>query len=353
MRIKVNFRKKALELYRQGKNMEEIQKVVGIPVEVETMEKWDEEDKKYNSIKKFVKECVKLRQKLRNRDKLTDSQRILYNEQLKDAANSILEIDSENIIAKKDLFNALYNLKEWEQASDVGKQILESEEKNIVVLNKLANISFRKKDYDSAIEYLEEITVINSDNQNFKQKLEEIKQIAQKLNNEQQKTKTQTDIPNEVKENNMNQNEFLKSLQVTQNENADTIYNMENYNESIEEKQERFAREKMANENKYTLEEQEEYIKRKKTEFINGDIRKQNLEEIWEELKKYPDKTKGLIFILDLYSKITEQYTKPVEILEKYAEEVYTLTPKEYNDILNEMSKYRELYKSKEEEKEK
>ena len=353
MRIKVNFRKKALELYRQGKNMEEIQKVVGIPVEVETMEKWDEEDKKYNSIKKFVKECVKLRQKLRNRDKLTDSQRILYNEQLKDAANSILEIDSENIIAKKDLFNALYNLKEWEQASDVGKQILESEEKNIVVLNKLANISFRKKDYDSAIEYLEEITVINSDNQNFKQKLEEIKQIAQKLNNEQQKTKTQTDIPNEVKENNMNQNEFLKSLQVTQNENADTIYNMENYNESIEEKQERFAREKMANENKYTLEEQEEYIKRKQTEFINGDIRKQNLEEIWEELKKYPDKTKGLIFILDLYSKITEQYTKPVEILEKYAEEVYTLTPKEYNDILNEMSKYRELYKSKEEEKEK
>ena len=353
MRIKVNFRKKALELYRQGKNMEEIQKVVGIPVEVETMEKWDEEDKKYNSIKKFVKECVKLRQKLRNRDKLTDSQRILYNEQLKDAANSILEIDSENIIAKKDLFNALYNLKEWEQASDVGKQILESEEKNIVVLNKLANISFRKKDYDSAIEYLEEITVINSDNQNFKQKLEEIKQIAQKLNNEQQKTETQTDIPNEVKENNMNQNEFLKSLQVTQNENADTTYNMENYNESIEEKQERFAREKMANENKYTLEEQEEYIKRKQTEFINGDIRKQNLEEIWEELKKYPDKTKGLIFILDLYSKITEQYTKPVEILEKYAEEVYTLTPKEYNDILNEMSKYRELYKSKEEEKEK
>ena len=349
----MNFRKKAIELYRQGKNTEEIQKVVGIPVEVETMEKWDKEDKKYNSIKEFVKECVKLRQKLRNRDKLTDSQRILYNEQLKDSANSILEIDPENIIAKKDLFNALYNLKEWEKASDVGKQILESEEKNIVVLNKLANISFRKKDYDTAIEYLEEITVINSDNQNFKQKLEEIKQIAQKLNNEQQKTETQTDIPNEVKENNMSQNEFLKRLQVTQNENVDTRYNMENYNESIEEKQEKFAREKMADENKYTLENQEEYMKRTQIEFINGDIRKENLEEIWEELKKYPDKTKGLIFILDLYSKITEQYTKPVEILEKYVEEVYTLTPKEYNDILNEMSRYRDLYKSEEEEKEK
>ena len=81
----------------------------------------------------------------------------------------------------------------------------------------------------------------------------------------------------------------------------------------------------------------------KREEFISGDLKKEDLKETWDELKKYPDKTKGLIFILDLYSKMTEHYIIPIKTLEMYAEEAYTLTPKEYNDILNEISRYREL----------
>ena len=49
----MNFREKALELYREGKTIEEIQKVVGIPIEIETIEKWDSENKKHASTKKL------------------------------------------------------------------------------------------------------------------------------------------------------------------------------------------------------------------------------------------------------------------------------------------------------------
>ena len=317
----MNFREKALKLYREGKTIEEIQKVVGIPIEIETIEKWDSENKKYASTKEFVKKAMKLRQRLRERDKLTNSQKILLNEQLRDVASSILEIDPENIVAKNDLFNSLYNLKEWNKAKDIGKQILEIEGENIVVLNKLANISSRKKDYDSAIEYLEKITSINPDNQNFRKKLEEIKQMAQTIKNrdEQQKFEDHIEFFERTKESNITQNK------------------------SLEEEQQNFAKENIAKENKYTLENQNDFMNLKREEFISGDLKKEDLKDTWDELKKYPDKTKGLIFILDLYSKMTEHYIMPIKTLEMYAEEAYTLTPKEYNDILNEISRYREL----------
>ena len=43
----MNFRSKALDLYRKGKTIEEIQSIVGIPINIETLEKWDNENKQY------------------------------------------------------------------------------------------------------------------------------------------------------------------------------------------------------------------------------------------------------------------------------------------------------------------
>lgn len=177
----MDFRNKALELYKKGKSIEEIQKVVGLPIEISTLEKWDRENKKFSSTKELIKKTLKLRKRLKEKDKLTDSQKVALNEQLRDTANAILEIDSENTIAQKDLFNSLYNLNEWNEAESLGKQILENEPANIVILNKLANIATRKKEYNTAIEYLEKITLINPGNQNFKKKLEEIKQMVKTI----------------------------------------------------------------------------------------------------------------------------------------------------------------------------
>lgn len=101
----------------------------------------------------------------------------------------------------------------------------------------------------------------------------------------------------------------------------------------------------MAQENKYTLENQKEYMNLKSQEFLKGDLKKEDIQDVWEELKKYPDKTSGLIFVLDLYSKATEHYIIPIKTLELYRDEAGDLTSEEYEDILNEISKYRQLAK--------
>ena len=174
----MNFRSKALDLYRKGKTIEEIQSIVGIPINIETLEKWDNENKQYNSIRDLIKTSKKLKNRLREKEKLTNSEKEVLNQKLKAVAAAILVKNPGNMIAKRDLFNSLYNLKELYEAESVGKQILEEDTENVVVLNKLANISARKKEYDKAIEYLEKVIRINPDNQNFKRKLEEFKQLA-------------------------------------------------------------------------------------------------------------------------------------------------------------------------------
>lgn len=320
----MNFREKALKLYREGKTAKEIQKEIGVPIEMETLNKWDTENKSYDLIKDLIKKSMKLKKKLREKELLTNSQKEALNRQLKEINISILEKDPNNMKARRELFNALYNLKQWNEAEKIGQQILESDSENVVVLNKLANISSKKKEFNTAIEYLEKITQINPSNQNFKKKLEEIKQMAETVATLHTHTHGQ----------------YLKKQE---NYPVELEVEKEINNKPLEERLKEFANRNMAEENKYTLEAQEEYITSIANEFKKGNLKKENLKEIWEELKKYPDETKGLIFILDLYSKMTEHYIIPIKTLEMYAEEAYTLTPKEYNDILNEISRYREL----------
>lgn len=175
----MNFREKALKLYREGKTAKEIQKEIGVPIEMETLDKWDSENRSYDLIKDLIKKSMKLKKKLREKELLTNSQKEALNQQLKEINISILEKDPNNMKARRELFNALYNLKQWNEAEKIGQQILESDSENVVVLNKLANISSKKKEFNTAIEYLEKITQINPSNQNFKKKLEEIKQMAE------------------------------------------------------------------------------------------------------------------------------------------------------------------------------
>ena len=178
-RKNMNFREKSLELYREGKTVEEIQKVVGIPIELDTLKKWDEESRKFDSTKDLIKKSIKLKRKLKEKDKITDSQMEALNEELRDLSSEIIDINPDNLVAKKDLFNSLYNLREWAKAEVVGKEIIEVEEENVSVLNKLANISYKRKGYNDAIEYLEKIILLNPENENFKTKLEDIRRAAQ------------------------------------------------------------------------------------------------------------------------------------------------------------------------------
>ena len=65
--------------------------------------------------------------------------------------------------------------------------------------------------------------------------------------------------------------------------------------------QKEFARENIEKEEKYTIENQEDFMGSTMKDFLNGNLKKEDLQDVWAELKKYPDTTQGLIFILDLF----------------------------------------------------
>ena len=225
------FRDKAVRLYKQGKDINQIQKEVGIIIELGTVEKWIEEDEKYKQTKDYIKQSIKIKKQIKKAKTKEELESLYFN--LQEVVKKILDINPENMVAKKDFILASSYIKKVQR-------------------NKIK---------------------------------------SQPLN--------------------------------------------------INEMQEQFAKEQLAKENAFTVEKQEEYIDSINTKFQNGEIKKENLKEIWKNLERYPDRTRSIIFILDLYAKITEYYIIPVKALEVYADKTYTLTPEEYDNVLNEISKYR------------
>ena len=72
------------------------------------------------------------------------------------------------------------------------------------------------------------------------------------------------------------------------------------------------------------------------------------MDEVIEEAKKYPNFVQSLIYILDIKVKITENLQDKIQGLEGYVVTAYTLTPEEYDAILNEIQETREQIKKEE-----
>lgn len=208
---------------------------------------------------------------------------------------------------------ALTNLGKYEESRTIGTQLLADDENNIFALYEMSRIENKKNNLEQAKIYLEKILHISPDmgQQVVVSKLARINNLI-----EQKRQIEESHILEEMR-----------------------------YKQSLEGQQAEFAKKLIKEENLYTIEMQNEFIEQKSKEFINGKIRKENLKEIWEELKKYPDKTKSVIFIVDLYSKITDYYIIPIKSLEVYAEQAETLTSEDYNNILDEITKYRRSIK--------
>lgn len=219
----------------------------------------------------------------------------------------------DNVAMQGELMRALSNLGKFEEASNLGKEILSKNENDIFALYEMARIERRTDNLEQEKNYLEKILEITSDEQEqvIIMRLGKVNRILQKRQQykEQKGTEQQT------------------------------------YENSIEGQQEKFAKEQMEKENMYTKETQEEYMDKLAKAFIAGDIKKEDLKSIWQKLQQYPDKTKSIIFMLDLYSKITEYYIIPIKTLEVYLEKAKTLTPEEYDKIMKEIVRYRNCIK--------
>lgn len=221
--------------------------------------------------------------------------------------DEILEIEPDNEIAIGEKIKGCIYLQKIDNAEELSKKLIEKNPKNMIALNYLAKIQRSKGNFKKEKEYLEKMIELSSEE-------------------EQQKATIRLARVNSI-------------LEGTKSENCSYEKSLKNGIQISEEEQKKYA-EKIADEKKsFTKEEQEDYINQKYKEFIEGKVQKKQLVEIIEELKKYPEQTTSMLFIVDLYSKMTGKYENSIEKLEQYKAK-NTLSENEINSVDEEIKKY-------------
>ena len=136
----MDFRKKAVKLYNQGKSVEEISKKIGFNIEENTVKNWADEEK----IKGFKILIFKLDKKQRQEKDYNKRKEIALN--LKEQLEKILEIVPNDLDMKTKLMYAHINLGEIEEARNLGNEILEQTQTK-ELLNGLAIIEEKTGNY--------------------------------------------------------------------------------------------------------------------------------------------------------------------------------------------------------------
>ena len=119
---------------------------------------------------------------------------------------------------------------------------------------------------------------------------------------------------------------------------------LEQVNSLIEEQKLQKQIEEGLKEN-YTEETRKEFIEKVQNDFIYGKVTKDNIDEIIDEARKYPNFNSSLIDLLDIKSRITGNRQEKIDELEKYVEEEYSITPEEYSNVLDVISETRNQIK--------
>lgn len=315
----MDFRREAINLYKNNKSIEEIQRKINIPITENDIQRWIEEDDKFRKqleekrkqtkIKQIKKEIEQIQKEIKRiREKILDEydeneKENLWNEII-EKIEQILELEPENEVAKGEKIRALINLKREKEAKEIAQELLTKNPKNIYALSYLANLARASRNIQEEKYYLEKIIENSSEEEDQKavMRLAKIEKILQEKE-KKEKTKTpKTDL------------------------------------EQKEEEQMKFAKTNIDLEKKIGAEEQNEYINKIQSEFIAGKLEIKDLGRIEKELNKYPDQTKSIIFLMDLYTKMTGENQIAIAILKKYKEK--ELTELEEKTISQEIDRY-------------
>lgn len=174
----MDYRKKAVELYEKGETIETINKKVGIPLELQTIINWKNEDEIQNR-RVFIIKLQKQQKAETNYDKRKE---ILL--KLTKQLEEMLELIPNDINTETQLMYANINLRNIEKAREIAYSILKKAETK-EVLNGLSIIEEISRNYDLAIEFSEKILQREPDNEFYKRKVERLKERkTNKTNNE-------------------------------------------------------------------------------------------------------------------------------------------------------------------------
>lgn len=436
----MDFRRKAIELYNQGKSIGEINKEIGIELDEDMVKKWANEGK-FESYKSII---FKLDKEQRNEKDIAKRKKLLLT--LKNRLQRVLEILPNDLDMQTKLMYVYIGLNDIEGAKNIAYGLLDKTNSRDI-LNGLSIIEERTGNYNQAIEYIDKILEKEPYNQALKKKKERIenkknnkdfreitsiekmyREIATLERNvgriaeerqgenviygkefEKNKTLKETylstyekikEIANKILLENPQEiiakQKLLKSLFITGKiEEAEQIANtllndygkdeialwylskiqrergnlekekgyleeiLSNSPEGTQIKvQQRLERVKHLLENQkeeeqlkkgleenYTEEIRQEFIEQARRDFIYGNIRLTEIEQLIQEARKYPNFVKSLIVLLDIKSKITDNKQDKIDELENYIDEEFSVTPEEYDNILNEIAQTRKEIK--------
>ena len=254
---------------------------------------------KNKKITKLIKEIKTYRRKLE--DAYTSEEKeALWNSIIKNM-DKILEIEPDNEIALGEKIKGYMYLQQIENAEIVSKELLEKNPKNVIALHYLSKIERNKGNLEKEKEYLERIIELSSEEEEPKatMRLARVKLI-------------------------LNEGQLYRATLGVQRR---------------DEEQRKYAKEKMNENMFFTAEDQKDYINQKYKEFSEGKIQKKHLLDIIEELKRYPEQTTSMLFIVDLYSMITGDYQSSMNKLEQYKLK-NKLPENEVNAVNEEIKKY-------------
>lgn len=322
----MDFRRKAIELYNDGMSAEKISKKINIDVTENTILGWINEEKQYEEqkikrknekkIAKIAKEIKKAKQIMKNTyDQDQKEELCSY---IIDKAKEILEIDPNNKIAIAERIAAYMKLGQLENAEDNSKELLKIDPDNVIALNYLSKIERNRGNLEAEKEYLEKILEISSEDEEQKvvMRLARVNRILE----ERQKKKDEEEITIKTK------------MQLN------------------EEEQQEYAENNIDIEELFTIEKQEEYINDIYRKFSEGQINSSQLKQIGQELKKYPDEVESVIFMLDLYSKMTDEYENAMEKLIEYNDAKQDITDTQRQILKKEINKYNSILQFNEEQ---
>lgn len=432
----MDFRRRAIELYNQGKSIGEISQEVGINLDEDMVKRWSKE----GELKSYKSIIFKLDKEQRY-EKDIDKRRLLLLT-LKERLEGVLEILPNDLEMRTKLMYVYIGLNDIEGARNIAYGLLDKTQSRDV-LNGLSIIEEKSGNYNQSIEYIDKILEKEPYNQALKKKKERIqnkknnknfreitpiermyreiatlersiKKIAEERQGEnvingnefnQNKTLQETyvstykkikEIANKILLENPEEviakQKLVKALFVTgeieeAEQNANeliSVYgkdeialwflskierekgNLEKEKEYLEtilsnspegtqiKVQQRLERVKHLLENQkeeeqlkkgleenYTEETRQEFIEQARRDFIYGNLGLTEIEQLIQEARKYPNFVKSLIVLLDIKSKITDNKQDKIDELENYIDDEFSVTPEEYDNILNEIAQTR------------
>jgi len=320
----------AINLYRQGKTQEEIEKICDTKINEELIANWIQEDLENKNLKQITK-LIKKMKKLKNIE-LNETNKDDIIKEIQEIAFEILKVDSKNELAMNELVRCYTIQKQYKIGRIYGEQILEGNPNNIFVLYNMAKLEIKARNMEKANVYNSRLLEIDKNNKqgNIQKKIIEEK-IEEERKRQEEKRK-QKEIEKKVRQIELEEKEELEQIK---------------RKKSIEEEQNGFAAE-LVKEEKYTVENQKQYIENINKMFIEGKVNSKNIEKVKEELFKYPNKTESSLFLSELYYAITEKEEEGIDKINKFKRKETSLSEEEHKSLDEKISDFRKRIKLKE-----